>query len=84
MGGWDRSRAEMSVDLTIKTLRDSLMKPVIVRVKGSRTIRGILTGFDEHLNLVLKKAEFIDKEGNAMDLGDVVLRGDNVILISPP
>jgi len=73
----------MSADLSIKLLRKSVDKPVIVKLKGDKTIRGTLVGFDEHLNLVLKEAEFITKEGEEV-LGDVVLRGDNVILISPP
>jgi len=73
----------MSADLTIKVLRDSIRKPVIVKVKNGRLIRGLLIGYDEHLNLVLKNAEFVDKE-EPEPIGDIILRGDNVILISPP
>jgi small nuclear ribonucleoprotein len=73
----------MSVDLTTRLLRNSVDKPVIVKLKGGRAIRGILVGFDEHLNLVLRKAEFIFREETEL-LGDIVLRGDNVVLISPP
>jgi small nuclear ribonucleoprotein len=73
----------MSADLTIKVLKDSINKPVIVKVKNGRLIRGLLVGYDEHLNLVLKDAEFIDKE-EPERLGSIILRGDNVILISPP
>ncbi len=73
----------MSVDLTTRLLRSSVDKPVIVKLKGGKTIRGILVGFDEHLNLVLKKAEFIFRE-ETESVGDIVLRGDNVVLISPP
>ena len=72
----------MSLELTIKMLKKSLNKSVIVKIKGGRLIRGLLVGFDEHLNLVLKNAEFI-YEGGTEQIGDVVLRGDNVILISP-
>ena len=72
----------MSLELTIKMLKKSLNKSVIVRIKGGRLIRGLLIGFDEHLNLVLKNAEFIHTE-KPEQIGDVILRGDNVILISP-
>jgi small nuclear ribonucleoprotein len=32
-------------------------QPVIVSLKGKREIRGILQGYDVHMNLVLDKAE---------------------------
>lgn len=73
----------MSADLTIKLLKNSINKPVIVKVKNGRLIRGLLVGYDEHLNLVLKDAEFVDKE-EPESLGNIILRGDNVVLISPP
>lgn len=72
----------MSLELTIKMLRKSLNRSVIVRIKGGKLIRGLLVGFDEHLNLVLKNAEFIHTEEPEY-MGDVILRGDNVVLISP-
>ncbi len=72
----------MSLELAIKMLKRSLNKSVIVKIKGGKLIRGLLVGFDEHLNLVLKNAEFIHGEATEQ-MGNVVLRGDNVILISP-
>ena len=72
----------MPIDLTIKLLKRSLNKPVIVKVKGGRLIRGILVGYDEHLNLLLKDAEWVYKE-DSDPIGSILLRGDNVVLISP-
>jgi len=72
-----------SADLTIKLLKNSINKPVIVKVKNGRLIRGLLIGYDEHLNLVLRDAEFVDKE-EPEQIGNIILRGDNVVLISPP
>ena len=69
-------------DLTIKLLRRSINKPVIVKVKGGKVIRGVLVGYDNHLNLLLKDAEWVDSE-NPIQIGSILLRGDNVILISP-
>jgi small nuclear ribonucleoprotein len=46
-------------------------------------MRGILKNYDIHLNLTLEDAEEIASEGTAK-LGDVIVRGDNVIMISPP
>jgi small nuclear ribonucleoprotein (snRNP)-like protein len=56
---------------------------VIVRLKGGRDFRGELQGYDVHLNLVLDKAEEL-KDGEAIKkFGTIVVRGDNVVYISP-
>lgn len=73
----------MPADLTIKVLQNSINTPVIVKVKGGKLIRGVLAGYDEHLNLFLIDAENIDSNGDAKLLGCIVVRGDNVVLISP-
>ena len=64
----------MSSHLAIRTLRNSLNKSVIVKLKGGRMVRGLLVGFDEHLNLVLKEAEFVGNE-RGEPLGEVVCLG---------
>jgi small nuclear ribonucleoprotein (snRNP)-like protein len=64
-------------------LNESLETPVIVRLKGVRDFRGELQGYDVHLNLVLDKAEEL-KDGEAIKkFGTIVVRGDNVVYISP-
>ncbi len=64
-------------------LNQTLKKPVMVELKGGRSYRGTLEGFDPHMNLVLRNAEeFQDRESvRKVDL--TVVRGDNVIYISP-
>lgn len=57
-------------------------QPVIVSLKGGREIRGILQGYDVHMNLVLDKAEE-EIEGKVVKMGTLIVRGDNVIYISP-
>lgn len=54
----------------------------MVEIKGNKEFRGRLIGYDIHMNLVLEDAEEIG-EGESKKLGRVVVRGDNVILISP-
>jgi len=57
-------------------------KPVIVSLKGGREIRGILQGYDVHMNLVLENAEE-EINGVIKSQGTLIVRGDNVIYISP-
>ncbi|HOI58819.1 MAG: RNA-binding protein [Methanoculleus sp.] len=57
-------------------------QPVIISLKGGREIRGILQGYDVHMNLVLDKAEE-EVDGTAQKLGTLIVRGDNVIYITP-
>ena len=74
----------MSVDMAVKVLDESVNKVVLIKLKGGKTIRGNLLGFDQHMNLLLDQSEEIPSEGDAKDLGSVVVRGDNVVMISPP
>ncbi|MBS1194098.1 MAG: RNA-binding protein [Methanomicrobiales archaeon] len=57
-------------------------QPVIVSLRGNREIRGILQGYDVHMNLVLDRAEEM-VEGVVQKRGTLIVRGDNVIYISP-
>ena len=64
-------------------LNESLETPVIVRLKGGRDFRGELQGYDVHLNLVLDKAEELKDGETVRKFGTIVVRGDNVVYISP-
>ncbi|MEM3713328.1 MAG: LSm family protein [Nitrososphaeria archaeon] len=72
----------MSESATSEILSKSLGEIVYVKLKGEKIIRGLLKSFDQHLNLVLENAE--ELEGAATrSLGTLIIRGDNIILISP-
>ena len=71
-------------DAATKMLEESLNKMVLVRLRGGRSLRGKLQGFDQHMNLVLEEAEDISDSESIEKLGVIVVRGDNVIIISPP
>jgi len=64
-------------------LEKSLGKTVLVKLKNRRRLRGRLEGFDEHLNLVLRDAEYIIDASNVKKLGSTILRGDNLVTVSP-
>ncbi|RLI81322.1 small nuclear ribonucleoprotein [Archaeoglobales archaeon] len=67
----------------LDVLNKSLQTPVIVRLKGGREFRGILDGYDIHMNLVLHEAEEIQGGEIVRKLGSVVVRGDTVVFVSP-
>lgn len=71
-------------ELTNKILEESLGKIVLVRLRSGKSIRGRLKGFDQHLNLVLDETQDTTNVENVKKLGLIIVRGDNVILISPP
>ncbi|MDI1495017.1 MAG: small nuclear ribonucleoprotein [Cenarchaeum symbiont of Oopsacas minuta] len=74
----------MSVDMAVKVLDESINKTVLIKLKGNKTIRGKLKGFDQHMNLILDSCEEFGEENNTKTLGTIVVRGDNVVMISPP
>ncbi len=71
-------------EMTAKILEESLGKFVLVRLKGGKKLRGKLKGFDQHLNLVLEETEDITNVEKGRKIGTIILRGDNVIIVSPP
>ena len=70
--------------MAVKVLDESINKIVLIKLRGNKTIRGNLLGFDQHMNLLLDQSEEIPSEGDAKSLGSIVVRGDNVVMISPP
>src|SRR5437016_1654152 len=75
---------KMSADMAIKALETSLGKIVLIKLKGGKVIRGSLQGFDQHMNLSLESAEEIVADGKSTSMGTLIVRGDNIIMISPP
>ena len=66
----------------LQVLQGAIGKPVTVELRGQVAFRGVLDGFDPHMNLVLTKAtEYHDGKQSA-ESERAVLRGDGVIYIS--
>ena len=78
-----KQEKRLNKDRPMDLLTLSLNKIVLVKLKGGRQLRGKLINYDAHLNLTLDDAEEILEEENN-NLGTIILRGDNVIIISPP
>jgi len=79
-----QSSHNLSVDMAIKALDESVGKVVLIKLKGGKVIRGKLQGFDQHMNLALDNSEELIEDGKTNDLGTIIVRGDNVVIISPP
>lgn len=76
-------------------LQESIGKIVLVKLKGRRSVRGKIKGFDKQMNIVITDAiEVIEQPNNNNDsekgkeqeqesqIGDALIRGDNVITIA--
>ncbi len=63
-------------------LNEAIGKEILVLLKGNVSIRGNLKAFDVHLNLVLDNAEKLENGEAKTKYGKLMVRGDNVVLIS--
>ena len=61
----------------------NISKSVLIKLRNTHTIKGTLLDFDDHLNLTLDDTEDVTDE-EAEKLGKVLLRGDNILIISVP
>ena len=69
-------------DAAQRLLSENLGRIVLVKLRGNRLLRGSLRSFDQHLNIVLENAEEVLENGTKK-LGTVIIRGENVIFVSP-
>lgn len=67
----------------LDTLNKAIGSTVLVRLKSGRELRGKLVSYDTHVNLVIEEAEELDEEGASKRYGEMIIRGDNVVFVSP-
>ena len=68
----------------LKILHGSLNNRVMVELRGGRGYHGQLDGYDvPHMNLVLKNAEEMINGETAKKHSTIIVRGDNIIYVSP-
>ena len=74
-------------------LQQSVGKDVLIKLKGRRSVRGKIKGFDKQMNIVITEAvEILEQPANnnspekgkdqESQVGDALIRGDNVITIA--
>ncbi|MGC8584802.1 MAG: LSM domain-containing protein [Thermoplasmata archaeon] len=71
------------IEKPLHVLQNMLNKNIFVVVRGNKEYRGTLVGYDVHLNLVFKDAEEVIESQNKGIFSVMIVRGDNVIYISP-
>jgi small nuclear ribonucleoprotein (snRNP)-like protein len=68
----------------LKLLHASLNKRVLVELRSGVEYHGILDGYDvPHMNLVLKNADEVVRTEKKNENKKYIVRGDNIIYISP-
>jgi small nuclear ribonucleoprotein len=67
----------------LDVLEETLQDPVTVRLKAGEAYRGLLSGYDQHMNLVLDPdPQAGEVDGGVTPVGDTtIIRGDNVVTI---
>ena len=85
------------IETPLDIIRLAIDEKVLVKCRGDRELRGRLHAFDQHLNMVLGEVEEtvtsreIDEEteeemikSSKRNIDMLFVRGDIVILVSPP
>ncbi|WP_461864719.1 LSm family protein [Thermococcus sp.] len=67
----------------LDVIHKSLDTDVLVILKKGFEFRGKLIGYDIHLNIVLANAQLVEGGEVTKQYGKIVIRGDNVLAISP-
>ncbi len=67
----------------LDVLEESLAAPVVVHLKDGDSFSGTLSGYDQHMNVVLEPAEGGDEGLDAVEVDNTtIIRGDNVVSIT--
>ncbi len=67
----------------LNVLNRTINQRVIVELRSKREYRGILDGYDPHMNIVLRNVEEVKNGELQRKMRIAIVRGDNVIYISP-
>ena len=67
----------------VNTLDSYLNKVIVIKLRNKKTIQGNLQNFDQMMNLILTDSKDITEDDDK-NLDKVLLRGDNIIMISLP
>lgn len=66
----------------LDVLGDARGTNVMIELKDETVVSGTLRAFDSHLNMWLDDASKTEEDGRE-DFGKILIRGDNVVHVSP-
>ena len=72
----------MSFEPFAKLLNENKTKTFMIKLREGKTITGNLQSFDQNMTLTLKNAKDITSDEKS--LGNILLRGSNIIVITLP
>ena len=67
----------------VKVLDDCVNKVITIKLRNKKILEGNLRAFDQQMNLYLANSEDIT-EDKVESLDKIILRGDNIIMVSLP
>ncbi|MGC8542293.1 MAG: LSM domain-containing protein [Vulcanisaeta sp.] len=70
------------MEIVNEELQKNLNKVILVKLRNGAEIRGVLVGYDQHLNLLLTNTEEINPKGGVKN-ALMIIRGDTILFISP-
>jgi len=70
------------MEIINEELQKNLNKVILVKLRNGAEVRGVLVGYDQHLNLILTNTEEINPRGGFKSVL-MVIRGDTILFISP-
>jgi small nuclear ribonucleoprotein len=73
----------MPQDRPFDLLNKSIGQQVMIRLKNGTDIRGKVVSFDAHMNIVIENAEEVEDGELKARLNTILLRGGNILFISP-
>jgi small nuclear ribonucleoprotein len=73
----------MPQDRPFDLLNKSIGQQVMIRLKNGTDIRGKVVSFDAHMNIVIENAEEVEEGELKARLNTILLRGGNILFISP-
>jgi len=68
--------------MPLNVLEKSVNRRISLLLKDNRVLEGKLVGYDDYMNMVLEDTEDT-KDEQVRRIGTVVLRGNNVVTITP-
>lgn len=73
----------MTQERPFDLLNKSIGNHVMIRLKNGVEIRGVVNSFDVHMNIVLENSEELEDGNLKAKLGTILLRGGNILFVSP-